>query len=488
MSPCGVRVVCNPVNWQLTLRLSAEKARKAYRWFAIPRPIALGLLVLAGAQFKWQVYDSISEKHGDSARVDASGHVVPSHQRISLAVYDVLPLNAISRLWGWANELKLPVWFRPYGFKLYSYVFGCNLDEMADPDLTHYRNLAEFFYREIKPDARPIAGAPLVSPADGKVLHFGRVDSDRRQVEQVKGITYSLDALLGLGHAPARQETPKGGMPVQDEEKFARVNGIDYSVAALLGEGKAKTHRPRILRAGWWKSWFVSQPAQSEPERAPVVATRQQVGDVSMPEREDASLSHNVGVAADMGPMAALPPMQPTKALPKPAEGKSLFFAVVYLAPGDYHHFHSPVSWVVERRRHFRGELYSVSPWMAERLPNLFVLNERVSLLGRWRHGFFSMVPVGATNVGSIKINFDQDLKTNTPAGKEAHLAPGSYSEATYQAASRMLGGQPLAQGDEVGGFLLGSTVVLLFEAPDSFQFTVQPGQKVHVGETMGTL
>jgi phosphatidylserine decarboxylase precursor len=54
------------------------------------------------------------------------------------------------------------------------------------------------------------------------------------------------------------------------------------------------------------------------------------------------------------------------------------------------------------------GELFSVSPWMAKRLENLFVLNERVALLGRWRHGFFGMVPVGATNVGSIKINFDQ--------------------------------------------------------------------------------
>jgi len=45
---------------------------------------------------------------------------------------------------------------------------------------------------------------------------------------------------------------------------------------------------------------------------------------------------------------------------------------------------------------------------MAKRLENLFVLNERVALLGRWRFGFFGMVPVGATNVGSIKINFDK--------------------------------------------------------------------------------
>ena len=54
------------------------------------------------------------------------------------------------------------------------------------------------------------------------------------------------------------------------------------------------------------------------------------------------------------------------------------------------------------------GDLFSVSPWMAKRLENLFVLNERVALLGRWKYGFFGMVPVGATNVGSIKINFDK--------------------------------------------------------------------------------
>jgi len=43
----------------------------------------------------------------------------------------------------------------------------------------------------------------------------------------------------------------------------------------------------------------------------------------------------------------------------------------------------------------FLGELFSVSPFMAKRLANLFVLNERVALLGRWKHGFFGMVPVG---------------------------------------------------------------------------------------------
>lgn len=88
--------------------------------------------------------------------------------------------------------------------------------------------------------------------------------------------------------------------------------------------------------------------------------------------------------------------------------GNALFFCVIYLAPGDYHRFHSPTNWVVQKRRHFAGELFSVSPYFVKLLQNLFVLNERVVLLGKWKYGFFSMTPVGATNVGSIHINFDE--------------------------------------------------------------------------------
>lgn len=80
------------------------------------------------------------------------------------------------------------------------------------------------------------------------------------------------------------------------------------------------------------------------------------------------------------------------------------FYCVVYLAPGDYHRFHSPCHWTVHTRRHFPGELYSVNPSVTKWFDNLFVLNERVSLLGTWMHGFFSYTAVGATMVGSIKV------------------------------------------------------------------------------------
>jgi len=120
---------------------------------------------------------------------------------------------------------------------------------------------------------------------------------------------------------------------------------------------------------------------------------------------------------------------------------------------------------------------------MTKLLKDLFILNERVALLGRWKYGFFSMVPVGATNVGSIKINFDADLRTNSPTRPKI---PGEYAEATYTKSSALLQGKPLRSGDEMGGFSLGSTIVLIFEAPEDFLFVVRRGDKVKLGEPLG--
>ena len=108
-----------------------------------------------------------------------------------------LPLRSLSRLWGYLNGLVLPVWFRPFGFKLYSGIFGCNLEEVEYDDLAHYESLGDFFYRRLKEGSRKIdENAAVVSPADGRVLHFGEIAGE--QVEQVKGMTYSLEALLGV--------------------------------------------------------------------------------------------------------------------------------------------------------------------------------------------------------------------------------------------------------------------------------------------------
>lgn len=83
-------------------------------------------------------------------------------------------------------------------------------------------------------------------------------------------------------------------------------------------------------------------------------------------------------------------------------------------------------------------------------------------------------------------MNFDESLRTNT--GRRRRVSPGSFAEATYANASPLLRGQPLRPGQEMGGFRLGSTVVLVFEAPPSFTFDVKVGQKVKVGERIGDL
>lgn len=86
----------------------------------------------------------------------------------------------------------------------------------------------------------------------------------------------------------------------------------------------------------------------------------------------------------------------------------SLYHCIIYLAPGDYHRFHSPADWTIYYRRHFPGELFSVNPSVARWLQGLFNLNERVVYYGEWKYGFFSMAAVGATNVGSIRVYMDE--------------------------------------------------------------------------------
>lgn len=368
---------------------------------------------------------------------------------------------------------------------------------MNDKDLTHYASLGEFFYRDLVPGARPVdEEAPIVSPADGTVLHFGTIQG--RRVEQVKGITYSLDALLGLSSDPQGIDEAHGGPGSQlDERQFAAINGIDYSLDRLLGEQKKPGKYKRFVSWRWWKSKIVGGSSSTPVPTTSSKATPSESDDdeddspdagVETPDSPEI-LSRYASVAYEMGSGALPPFLQRHSPISHQeegglAEGNRLHFAVIYLAPGDYHRFHSPTNWVAERRRHFRGELYSVSPYIANRLGNLFILNERVALLGRWRYGFFSMIPVGATNVGSIRINFDTELRTNV---KEQRPLAGTYSEASYGKASRLLGGQPLSKGEEMGGFLLGSTIVLVWESPE-FAFEVKPGQKVKVGQRLGDL
>lgn len=151
-----------------------------------------------------------------------------------------------------------------------------------------------------------------------------------------------------------------------------------------------------------------------------------------------------------------------------------LYQLTVYLAPGDYHRFHSPTDWEIEYRKHFQGKLLSVNPKIVCFLPDLFSLNERVVYIGKWAEGFMAYAAVGATNVGSIKIYCDKALVTNKimwPKMQRWEDANLDYI--------RMFKGQLF------GEFRMGSTIVLLFEASKDFRFCLKAGQKVKVGQAL---
>lgn len=279
-----------------------------------------------------------------------------SYYSLKVHVIGALPLRNMSRLWGYVNSLELPVWLRPYGFRLYAYAFGCNLDEIEPADLRSYPSLGAFFYRKLKDGARPVDPAVLVSPADGTMLHFGTIQD--LHIEQVKGITYSLDALLGVERPGSPSSTTSThanehnrDMSIVDDREFANVNGIEYTLDQLIG-GDSTPGSPGSSTP----TDEARPPSPSAPDAPP-----KKFGariDASVVEPERSTLVHDASVALELGvkPSGRSELKRRSTSGTSVKPGNSLFFAVIYLAPGDYHRFHSPTAWVVEKRRHFVGE------------------------------------------------------------------------------------------------------------------------------------
>ena len=316
-------------------------ARFARRY---PLPIGAGAAVIGYLQFQ------------RITRKDGHGGGEPFY----IPAYKMLPLSAFSRAWGKVNNLELPVWSRSVLLGAYCRAFGCKLDEAKNPDLSSYPNLGTFFRRELREGVRPVdqAKGTLVSPCDGKILVGGRLEGDQDQIDQIKGMTFSLSEFLS---------------------------------------------------------------------------------------------------------------MKPKKRNLK--EGNAMFYLVIYLAPGDYHGFHSPSNFDVSSRIHFSGLLLSVSPWAARNVSNLFSINERVCYFGKWdSEQFMSLTAVGATNVGCVKVPCDPHLHTNAK-DKNSWRKKVSTLSKVFQ------------RGEYFGEFNLGSTIVLVFEAPKTFTFIVNEGDSVKMGQ-----
>ncbi|KAI3642893.1 hypothetical protein MP228_012448 [Amoeboaphelidium protococcarum] len=422
-------------------------------------PVGLSLITYASVKYTAEKERGLVYGHRDRSQVEP--HISSD---LKVLVLKSLPFRSISRLWGYVNnQYELPVFMREFIYSSWMKAFDGHPEEMERP-YVEYRNLGEFFTRRLRPGCRPVhPQAELVSPADCKVLHYGPVEG--QSLEQIKGVTFSMDAFLGVG-------------------------------SSLQSSQSANQIRSNTV---------------------------------------DESRYHT---------------------LPFDSDNNRLYHVVLYLGPGDYHRFHSPAEWQVERLKHFGGRLFSVAPALIKMVRGLFVLNERVVMLGDWRYGFFAMAAVGATNVGSIELVFDKSLRTN----KWIKGRFGSYEEKVFcgstknsdddnakeqeqgdvntdhQSRSKIVklhheqedeeesvadqmmdmidppeedvelhvsdeldqsedvqnsgvggGGLQFRKGDEVGLFNLGSSIILVFEAPKDFRFCIKEGQKLNYGQIIGS-
>ncbi|MGL6070269.1 archaetidylserine decarboxylase [Craterilacuibacter sp.] len=147
-------------------------------------------------------------------------------------------------------------------------------------------------------------------------------------------------------------------------------------------------------------------------------------------------------------------------------------FATIYLSPRDYHRIHMPCAGRLLQMTYVPGELYSVNPATARGVDALFARNERVVCLFDSPEGQFVLVLVGATIVGSMATVWHGVVNPPRP-GKIVHW---DYQDQDIR----------LQKGEEMGRFLLGSTVVLLFPHGDlRFNPAWAPARAVRMGETM---
>jgi len=238
--------------------------------------------------------------------------------------------------------------------------YQVNMDEAANSDIASYLTFNEFFTRALKPGVRPLADADLISPVDGAISQFGRIEHD--QIFQAKGHRYSTTALVGG----------------------------DAALAAQFQNGS---------------------------------------------------------------------------------------FATLYLSPKDYHRIHMPCDGRLARMVYVPGELFSVNPVTARGVPGLFARNERVVCVFESPRGPFVLILVGATIVGSMATVWHGVV--NPPRGKQVRVwdyGPNAESAVV------------LRRGEEMGRFLLGSTVVMLFPAgPLRFNPDWAPGRAIRLGEAMAS-
>ncbi|MBX3606241.1 MAG: phosphatidylserine decarboxylase [Piscinibacter sp.] len=261
-------------------------------------------------------------------------------------------------------------------------------------------------------------------------------------------------ALTSLAGRVARAQA--GGWTTGAIRRFVARYGVDMAEAA----------EPDIARYASFNEFFTralkpgARPLADAPWLCPVDGAISQCGAIAR-DRILQAKGHDYTTAALVGGDVALA-----------ARFEDGAFATLYLSPRDYHRIHMPCDGELTRMIHVPGALFSVNPTTARGVPGLFARNERVVCVFESPHGPFVLALVGATIVGSMATVWHGVV--NPPR-------PGTLREWTYGP-----GTVRLQRGEEMGRFLLGSTVVLLFpKATLRFVPDWAAGRPIRMGEAM---
>lgn len=155
-----------------------------------------------------------------------------------------------------------------------------------------------------------------------------------------------------------------------------------------------------------------------------------------------------------------------------------LLYAAFHLGLGDYHRFHSPAGFTVQEGRRFAGEGLPVMPLVTGLVSDVFSMNERLVLSGDWHGGKLHMAAVGAAHVRGIFLDFDAVLAKDLVATHGRYYLDGQCTTSCLPE-----GGEFVAPGAMLGGFRLGSAVVVVCEAPRGSEWRMGAGDRVRVGQ-----